>query len=494
MRWETIDRLSTFRLKNLSCGDEKSRPAVAVRPRFATFLTALVLTALGTATLAIACDTPVYRYAMYRWLPAPYEVYLFHDGTIDESGQAVQQALQQYGEREGAAANVVFLPVNLAEDPELNTVPPDVKKAWDDRPEKKTPAYLMASPVGMQVPVSDLTADQIEAMVDSPLRQQLGKQLESGAAGVFVLLTGKDEEANKKARAAIQKVVEDVNSGEVSLYQAPPAMFGAPVEEPGTDDAGPPATQVAMLEVARDDPQEAWVRKYLLALEPDLPARTEPMVFTVYGRGRAVFSCLGEGIVADNLVMDVEFITGACSCTVKEQNPGVDLLMAYDWEAAAASIAEKFGAEEGNQYQFGSDELFPELIIPASEPGDEQPDSASMPVGASAAEANQDATTSLEADTKGTANSATSEEALDSPEAPATTQGQPANGTAEQQLASAVESAAGARPESGGEVESHGDDSHAGGQPRISGVMLVGIGLGVAFLVFLGATFVVLRP
>jgi hypothetical protein len=46
---------------------------------------------------------------------------------------------------------------------------------------------------------------------------------------------------------------------------------------------------------------------------------------------------------------------------VKEQNPGVDLLIHYDWEAAAAQVAEKFGHEEGNS--FGIDQFFPLLPL-----------------------------------------------------------------------------------------------------------------------------------
>ena len=45
---------------------------------------ALALTICGLVILQ-ACETPVYRYAMYRWNPAPYEIYYFHneDGEPD---------------------------------------------------------------------------------------------------------------------------------------------------------------------------------------------------------------------------------------------------------------------------------------------------------------------------------------------------------------------------------------------------------------------------
>ncbi len=40
---------------------------------------------------------------------------------------------------------------------------------------------------------------------------------------------------------------------------------------------------------------------------------------------------MGAGINADNLRESAAFVTGACSCQVKEQNPGFDLLLNADW-------------------------------------------------------------------------------------------------------------------------------------------------------------------
>ena len=52
---------------------------------------------------------------------------------------------------------------------------------------------------------------------------------------------------------------------------------------------------------------------------------------------------------------------------MKEQNPGVDLLMSYNWNAVAEALLRQFGTEEGSPYRFGGDALFPELIIPPEE-------------------------------------------------------------------------------------------------------------------------------
>src|SRR5207249_2313709 len=45
---------------------------------------------------------------------------------------------------------------------------------------------------------------------------------------------------------------------------------------------------------------------------------------------------IGKGITAENIGGDARFLIGPCTCKVKEQNPGVDLLMVADWEAPVA--------------------------------------------------------------------------------------------------------------------------------------------------------------
>jgi hypothetical protein len=217
----------------------------------------------------------------------------------------------------------------------------------------------------------------------------------------------------------------------------------------------------------------------------------------VYGRGRALFSCLGEGIHPDNLVQDIEFITGACSCTVKEQNPGVDLLVQYDWEAAASNIAEKFGAEEGSRYHFSGDSLFPELIIPAGDGRDatvkddtdiaaavpseepaEEPavDDADTQV-AQADTATADAETTAAADVDVTAKSAESERQAADPDDASS---DAANGAATQIASNTPADQVG--------------QADGGGTTSIRGVLIVGVGLILTLVVLFAATLIVLRP
>jgi hypothetical protein len=464
----------------------------------------LPLTIAWWTSAASACDTPVYRYAMYRWLPAPYEVYCFHRGALDESSQAVKDAIEQASEAEENRANVVFLAVDLDKDPELKTVPPDVKKAREADPQDQLPRYLISSPVpsfnpDTEMPVhvysGELTKDAMPALFSSPAREEMANQLAQGRAGVFVFLPGTNQEKNEKAEKVIQGVVDDVASGKVQLYVSPALAYAAENE----DGENPvPKTEVGFVKVDRNDEAEQWFVRTLLSLDYDLKDSEEPMLFTVYGRGRALFSCLGDGIHEDNLLQDIEFITGACSCTVKEQNPGVDLLVHYDWEAAAASVAEKFGAEEGSRYHFSGDSLFPELIIPSNAGEMDSTDSADdedVAVGASK-DAEPVADTedqvaqadSLVADDREAEGSVTVDQPS-SKDSPPTAEPETAAATdREQDVADAPQQVASNMP------AADPDPSADQGESGMRGVVFVGVGLVVALIVLFGATFVVLRP
>lgn len=94
------------------------------------------------------------------------------------------------------------------------------------------------------------------------------------------------------------------------------------------------------MEVSASDPKEAWFVKNLMSAEPDLEEYAgETMVFMAYGRGRAMLPYVGKGVTAENLASCVSFLKGACSCQVKADNPGIDLLARWDWPAAADAMA-----------------------------------------------------------------------------------------------------------------------------------------------------------
>ena len=452
---------------------------------------AALLIVLLSAYRASACDTPVYRYAMYRWMPAPYELYYFCDGPLDAEGSQLRERIREFAGVTGPAANLKFIPVDLQQDRELANIPPDVKEAWTKRASQQMPWCLLLSPMQQRLSEGSFVAGEVDALIHSPMRQEVGRLLEEGSAGVYVLIDGDDAAATESAEQTVRGVVADIASGKVPLAAAPNAEGDAlPVQ----------TVQLGFVKLHASDPAEKWLIQSLLLLEPDLATSKEPRLFLIYGRGRALFSSLGKGIHRDNLITDIEFISGACSCTVKEQNPGVDLLMRYDWEAVAHALSEKFGTEEGSPYRFSGDALFPELVIPmessppndavaAAVPSDSAPSSVAAPPSV-AAPAVDGSTTSAPAE-KVEDRSAIASPSASQADEPAATSPSTAVSTAQVTTpASSTElattkAAPAARPAAASPP-----------QPTSAwrAVVWVGVGLLGTLVVLFGATFLVLRP
>jgi len=101
--------------------------------------------------------------------------------------------------------------------------------------------------------------------------------------------------------------------------------------------------EFSTLAISRSDPQERMLLEMLLKSEPDLgDYADEPIVFPVFGRGRALYALASEGVNADTIRETIAFLTGPCGCEIKMLNPGVDLLMSVNWDAAAMQFYQEF--------------------------------------------------------------------------------------------------------------------------------------------------------
>jgi hypothetical protein len=107
----------------------------------------------------------------------------------------------------------------------------------------------------------------------------------------------------------------------------------------------------SVLEIDPADSDEQFLTSLLKGFEPDSIDNGQPLVVPVFGRGRAL-EVIPAGQVNAGLVEDLTlFLCGACSCQVKERNPGFDLLISAKWEAElfgenAEIMATKFSTEE----------------------------------------------------------------------------------------------------------------------------------------------------
>ncbi|MCA9109973.1 MAG: hypothetical protein KDA52_08510 [Planctomycetaceae bacterium] len=283
---------------------------------------------LMVSNLANACSVPVFRYALEHWHPDSYVAVVFHRGELTEEQQAVLATLQPQDDGEFAGANLVVQTVDLDAEPDETMI-----SLWEDQETDVLPWVVVNSPLRQGPPTTvwsgELTGEHQSALLKSPIRDELGKRLLSGDSVVWVCLDSGDVSADEDAWNTVTTEVERLEN-ELELPE---------IEEADLDDLSldPAALKLKMsaIRVSRDDAAESFLVASLLRVEPDLlnePFVNQPMAFPVFGRGRALYALVGDGIAPDTIKEASEFLTGACQCTVKAQNPGVDMLMAVDWD------------------------------------------------------------------------------------------------------------------------------------------------------------------
>ena len=281
---------------------------------------------LLAATSVFACSVPVFRYALEHWAADPYRV----------------------------------------------TVPAGVKLEGNfSVQEKETTKIELRQPASMRNDDVIWSADYSEAnaalLVDSPARKDIAERLGNGESAVWVLLESGDAAKDAEAAKFLDERL-DYLSGVMEL----PALDQQDVKN-GLVSIPGDGLRLAFstLKVKRDDPAEAAFVAMLLASEPDLREFDEPIVFPIFGQGRVLYALVGKGIRVETIDHAAQFLIGSCSCQVKEQNPGVDIVMAVDWKKMV-----KEQAMPGQKLPDLSDiaDLLPQTVkIEATEPAMEPP-------------------------------------------------------------------------------------------------------------------------
>jgi hypothetical protein len=288
---------------------------------------------LCLTALAFACNVPVFRFALERWRPDPYRAILFHEGPLTTADLEVIRPLEE--QRERSLANFSFRTIDV-KDVEKPAAEDDEQRKLDlallefarqggaplPRLIVQYPEHLrILKPVWSGAP----SRESIAKLIDSPVRQELIQRLGDGQTAVWLLLeTGQAEAMD----AAAKLLEEELKKLETELKL--PELTTAP--EDALLANTPLRVGFSLIRVRRDDPAEQALVAMLIGSEPDLAERDDPMVFPVFGRGRALLPLIGAGITAKNIHDSAAFLVGPCSCEVKELNPGFDLLLSTDWE------------------------------------------------------------------------------------------------------------------------------------------------------------------
>ncbi len=305
----------------------------ADRIRFGpAWVAVIVLGAIGVGRAA-ACDVPVFRYALERWPPSYYGLVVFHRGGLAEGPKKVADWLKQCGNSEETPCNVDVYLADV-DDPNLPEAVTELRKQQKDL---ALPWMVACYPRrwGPLLPAwaGPVTAANAKALVDSPVRQEIARRIVAGETAVWVLLEGGDKAKDDAAEKLVQSELKELST-ELRLPIPAAALY------PGADEdelpPGPPLKiAFSTLRLSPKDPNERLLVELLLNTEEDLRTdyASDPKVFAFFGRGRSMLALVGEGINEDNVAAVCEFLVGRCSCQVKEQNPGVDMIFAVDWLA-----------------------------------------------------------------------------------------------------------------------------------------------------------------
>ncbi len=273
---------------------------------------------------ADACSLPVFRYALERWPADPYHVFVYHRGALGDRDRTLVEGVRRLAE-ESPFANLTLKTVDLEAAPD----PLAAKDAPPRRMESLPWMIVLYPGVPGRVPEvwsGPLTPENVEAALDSPARREIVRRIQAGESAVWILLECGDAARDDRAARILGETLEKMEK-ELAIPEQDAEALGI------ISDGGPEMKiAFSMLRLSRSDPRERFLIETLLGSEPDLAELEGPMAFPVFGRGRLLYALVGDGISAENVAEACFFLTGPCLCEVKSQHPGIEILIAFDWD------------------------------------------------------------------------------------------------------------------------------------------------------------------
>lgn len=280
----------------------------------------VIVSISGASRILFACHVPVFRYALERWPADSYRVTVIHRGRGDEQARGLRRRWEDDFRRRALNARLRTIDLDQA-------LSEDDAALWAEQKNPPLPWLVVQYPESLRNdaalwsgPFTDANMDQVPA---SPARSEVARRLCTGETAVWLLLESGDAAKDAAAAGLLQR-----ESERLAKTLKLPALSAEP--EDGLWSSLPLTVSFSLLELSRSEPAENFLVNSLLHAEED--SSNEPVVFPIYGRGRALPALAGTGITAESIEEQARFLVGACSCELKDLNPGFDLLLAADWD------------------------------------------------------------------------------------------------------------------------------------------------------------------
>ena len=299
---------------------------------FKIFVSLLIVVAAFGGPACLGCSVPVFRYALERWPSDYYLAEIEYSGELTGEAKEAADFLEKCSEGEDQTLCNLYVRSKQVE---------GLDKA------KLTLRFPKYSGIPVEAWSGELDLPAVKKIVDSPVRKEITKRLVAGESGVWIFLESgnaeKDTAALKFVKEKLAELQNDLQLPEEDL----PGMEGTGYDPSlviAEENEDAIKISFSVISVNRQDAAEKFLIDLLLKTEGDLlEYDDEPMVFPVFGRGRILFAIVGKGIDEEIITGACVFLSGPCSCQVKELNPGVDMLVSIDWDR---ELQEAFLVEE----------------------------------------------------------------------------------------------------------------------------------------------------
>ena len=339
-----------------------------------------------------ACQVPVFRYALERWSADKYELAVFSNGQLTKSQQLLIDGVGEDVNLEVAVLDIGKMTesdharygdVNVPE----GTIVGHLYYPWSVG--RGNPSLNTEDPLWK----GNLTKESLNRILNSPVRKAILEKIISGESAVWVLLETGDEAKDKDAETKLWKYLNEVSK----LIEIPDGVVGpGELDRVATGEVDvedvlrstiPLKISFDVIRINRNDPEEKIFLKMLTSFVPQLLDQSpdDPLIFPVFGRGRTLEG-LPSSIMSQRLMMEAcSYLCGACSCEVKRENPGIDLVMNTDWKkflVGSEVIVDKvLPPLEGVGDLVGADSRFPDFAsVPPPDPSSAKGSGSTGPV------------------------------------------------------------------------------------------------------------------
>ncbi len=242
---------------------------------------------LLAAVISLACTTRVSEWVLLNSAAHQYSLIYFHKGSVSESVKKQNQKLAE----EISTSNIQF-----------NTI------SGQEITEPYYGLYYEGRFFSKYKKVDDL-----RGLSSSPLREKIADELMAGKLCVMLFLKTDIKEKDEKGLNTLRGAIESSPFGKI----------------------------ITVVELSRNNGEEHHFTSLLLNVEDDLKDIQEPMLFGIFGRFKALEPLLGRGISEENIHLMIDYFTAECSCLIKDDLPGTDILSPDQWENPQTALLNK---------------------------------------------------------------------------------------------------------------------------------------------------------